>query len=161
MKHSPPIIYRAAVVPEWIDYNGHMNVAYYVLAFDRCTDAFFDKIGLTPSYIEQTQHSMFVAELHVTYLQELHQGDQLEVSTQLLGHDQKRLHFFHRMFRRDTGELVATHEALGLHVSLETRKVIPMQTQLFYQIASHATHHKQYPWPPEAGHQMGIPLRKN
>ena len=22
------------VLPEWIDHNGHMNVAYYVLAFD-------------------------------------------------------------------------------------------------------------------------------
>src|SRR5215469_14576417 len=83
----PP--YRAAVAPEWIDYNGHMNVAYYVLAFDRATDLLLDHLGLGEAYRRATNRSLFVLEAHVTYARELRAGDRFEIETRLIDADRK------------------------------------------------------------------------
>ena len=65
---KPLSLYQGTVLPEWIDYNGHMNVAYYVLAFDHATDELFDYIGMDESYRAEQNCSMFTLELHVNYL---------------------------------------------------------------------------------------------
>jgi len=114
----PP--YRDAVVPEWIDYNGHMNVAYYVLAFDRATDRLFDYLGIGEAYRRSTHHSVFALEAHVTYERELRQGDEFEIATRLIDADRKRLHLFHTMTRVKDNELSATIEVMGLHVDMGT-----------------------------------------
>src|SRR5215467_6764786 len=77
------------VEPAWIDYNGHMNMAYYHVLFDRAVDEAYELLGVGPTYLKEHRHSTFAAEVHVRYLRELHAGDPVRVTFQLLGHDSK------------------------------------------------------------------------
>ncbi|HRZ24495.1 MAG TPA: thioesterase family protein, partial [Candidatus Contendobacter sp.] len=79
---SPLCLYTSVALPEWIDYNGHMNVAYYVLAFDHATDAFTEYLGLGRDYQERQRCSTFVVETHVNYQRELVAGDPIRITTQ-------------------------------------------------------------------------------
>ncbi|WP_282606476.1 thioesterase family protein [Pelagibius sp. Alg239-R121] len=146
--------HRAEVLPEWIDYNGHMNVAYYVLAFDQATDAFFDYIGLDEAYRRNTGGSTFAVESFVTYQQEVVQGDPLRFTTQLLAHDSKRLRFFHRMYHATEGHLAATSEWLSLHVDLNIRRVAPMPPALQDRLADIWEKHRNLALPEEAGRSV-------
>ena len=85
---SPLELHTSTVLPEWIDYNGHMNVAYYVLAFDHATDAFLDYLGLDHAYKARANVTTFVADMNVTYVREVVEGDPLRFTTQLLEHDE-------------------------------------------------------------------------
>ena len=82
------------VLPEWVDINGHMNVAFYVLAFDRGVDTFMSRIGITPTYIQRHRASVFTLEIHVNYFRELCLGDPIQIDCQLLDFDSKRVHYF-------------------------------------------------------------------
>ena len=84
---APLDVHRATVLPEWIDWNGHMNVAYYVLVFDHATDAFLDYLGMGQAYRDEQNCSAFVVETHVNYQRELVAGDPMRITTQLLGFD--------------------------------------------------------------------------
>lgn len=151
LDEAPLAIPGEAVRPEWIDYNGHMNVAYYILAFDHATDIFFDRIGLDSEYRTGGHGTTFAVESHVTYQRELHEGDPLRFTTQLLGFDQKRLHFFHRMYHADKNYLAATSEWLSLHIDLETRRVGPFRAEILSRFAALMDRHSRLPWPEEAG----------
>ena len=89
---APLELHREVVLPEWIDYNGHMNVAYHVLAFDHACDAFLDYVGLDETYRTRTGGTTFAAECHITYLRELDAGAPLRFATQLFDYDEKRFH---------------------------------------------------------------------
>ena len=133
------IDHRESVRPEWIDYNGHMNVAYYALVFDRAGDRLFERLGLGPSYVAARRHSIFVVEAHVTYALEVGPGAELGVANQLLGHDDKRLVVFQRMVTLPQREPVATNELLMLHVDLATRRACafaPAQTSILQSVAA-------------------------
>ena len=146
--------YRGKVVPEWIDINGHMNVAYYVLAFDHATDMFFDDIGLDDEYRKQTGGSTFAVESFVTYQREVMEGDPLRITTQLLGYDSKRLWFFHQMFHATEGYLAATTEWLNLHIDLNVRRVVPMPDKIQARLGAIWAEHRQLPRPKEAGRSV-------
>lgn len=148
--------HRDTVRPEWIDYNGHMNVAYYVLVFDRATDVWFEHLGLGEAYRTRSGSSIFALELHVLYLAELKQGDPLRVTTQLLDHDEKRLHFFHRMYHAERGTLSACLEIVVMNVGLSSRKAEPFPPEVQAQIAAVAQAHAALPRPPEAGRVIGL-----
>jgi acyl-CoA thioester hydrolase len=126
---APISRWQERVLPEWLDYNGHMNVAYFVLIFDHGTDAFYPLIGLGKPYREHTGKSTFAVETHITYRRELSVGEEVRVTTQLLGFDTKRIHYFHTMWHADKGHQMATLEQLALHVDLTNRKVEPMPQQ--------------------------------
>ena len=118
-------INRMVVKPEWIDHNGHMNVAFYVLAFDEATDAVYEQWGIGLDYPEREQCSVFTIGMNVYYLGELFEGDPIVVKTQLVDWDGKRLHYFHEMVHEETGQLSATNECLVMNVSLESRRSAP------------------------------------
>src|SRR5580704_15251361 len=82
------------VEPQWIDFNGHLNMAYYIVLFDRAVDELYELLGLGPAYLKQHGHSTMVAEMHVRYLRELREGDAVRVSVQLLDYDAKRVQLF-------------------------------------------------------------------
>ena len=107
-----------SVEPDWIDYNGHMNVGYYVVAFDRATDEFIDRLGMDAEYRARSQCSVYVLETHVTYQRELKSDDRMEVDLQLVDLDARRLHYFMRMHRLPDGELAATSEIMLMHVDM-------------------------------------------
>ena len=154
---APLEIYRAVVEPDWIDYNGHMNVAYYVLVFDRATDAFLDFLGLDEALRDAAGSSTFSVEAHITYQREVVEGDPLRFTTQLLGYDAKRIHYLHRMYHAEDGFLASTVEWMTLHVDLGSRKVGPMPPQILSRLADLMASHGELPWPEEAGRVIRRP----
>ncbi len=88
---------RLDILPEWTDQNGHMNVAYYVLAFDRATDALYDELGIGWSYLDRTGRSTFTLAMNVDYLAEVFAGDGVRIVSRLIDCDHKRVHYFHEM----------------------------------------------------------------
>ena len=147
---------EGVVMPEWIDFNRHMNVAYYVLAFDLGIDALWKRFGITDEYIEDTEGSTFAVECHVTYQRELHEGDAYVVTAQLLGYDEKRIHQFQRLYHADKGFLAATCEWMNLHVDLGVRRVSPWPPAILQRIAAFAEAQQDTIRPVEAGRRMSI-----
>lgn len=160
----PLALHRETVRHEWVDYNNHMNVAYYVLVFDHATDAFLDHVGLGTAYREATGCSVFVAEAHITYEQEVSEGDPLQVTTRVLGFDGKRLILFHQMFRGDDAEPaatpVATNEVLCLHVDLGVRRTAPLPAEAAKRLAAVAAKHASLPAPAQAGRSIRLDARR-
>ena len=153
---APIDSHRETVRPEWIDYNGHMNVAYYVLAFDHATDVLFDALGLGESYREATDHSTFSLQIQVTYLRELQLDAPLRVTTQLVDHDAKRLHYFHEMFHAEEGYRAATCECLPIHVDLAARRSAPLPDDILSRLAALMAAHAELPRPREVGSVIAI-----
>ena len=153
---APLKLYKGLIVPEWIDYNGHMNVAYYVLVFDRATDDFFDFMGLTAAYRATGNVSAFTAEMHVNYIREVKVGDEVSVTTQLLGYDEKRFHYFHRMYNAEQRYLVATSELLCLYVDMNMRRVAQIPPPIMDRLAEIKQSHAVLPIPEEVGSVMKI-----
>ncbi|MFI7244735.1 thioesterase family protein [Streptomyces qinglanensis] len=116
-------LFEQTVRPEWIDYNGHMSEAFYVLVFGHATDAMMDEVGLGPAYREDTGCSLYTVEAHVRYLDEVAEGAPLTVRTRVLGAAGKKLRFAHEM---SVGERpVATSELFALHVGAEGSTPFP------------------------------------
>ena len=127
---SRPVIEMDAVVrPEWIDSNGHLNLAYYVVVFDLATDAFYTALGIGDAYRDATGFSCFTAETHTLYEREVHLGDKLLVRAWLLGADTKRVHYFHEMFHVESGERSAAQELMALHIDMSIRRTAPFPAE--------------------------------
>ena len=114
---------KEKVIKEWTDYNGHMNVAYYIYIFDKAADVLLTKFSMAGDSALKNKRSTFVAETHTTYNKELKLGDEVEVHLTYLNHDTKRIHYKVSMFHKDDKYLAATTEVLSLYVNLEKRKV--------------------------------------
>ncbi len=149
--------HTATVRPEWIDENGHMNMAYYVVVFDGAIDHLWAAIGLGEPYRQRTQHGTFAVEAHILYQAELLLGDRIEVATQILGADSKRIHLAHEMRRSDTGAVVAQQEVMLLHVSLMTRRVVRFLPEVMGTIAAAAQSHAGLPRPEWVGRRLTMP----
>ena len=117
------------VEPQWIDYNGHLNMAYYNVLFDRAVDEVYELIGIGPSYLKRTNHSTFTAEVHVRYLRELRENDPVRVAYQLLDYDAKRIHYFETLLHAEEGWVSATSENMTLHVDMAAKKVAPFSRE--------------------------------
>jgi len=154
---AEPSPYEETVRPEWIDYNGHMNVAYYVLVFDHATDALFDQLGLGIDYCKHENNSLFVVETHVTYEREVVEGDDLRVSTRILGFDAKRLHLFHEMYHVGSGELAATNEVMLLHVDMTVRRAAGFPMSVLDRIETVFKYHQKLKLPTQVGRVIKIP----
>jgi acyl-CoA thioester hydrolase len=116
---------EGTVLPEWIDANGHMNLAYYVVLFDQATDVLYDALGFGQAYRDATPYSTFTAETHTLYERELRVGERVRVVAHLLGADAKRMHYFHEMFHTEGGHRVAAQELIALHIDMRVRRVTP------------------------------------
>jgi acyl-CoA thioester hydrolase len=149
--------YRGEVRPEWIDHNGHMNLAYYTVLFDYATDQMFDVLDLGLAYRRRTDLGTFVTETHNRYERELLVGDKVRVTIQILSADDKRLHLAHEMFRLDNGERAATQELLFLHVDLSARRVCPFPPELRERVHAAAVAHAHLPRPSWVGRHVGMP----
>jgi acyl-CoA thioester hydrolase len=119
----PFVEHDDVVRPEWIDSNGHMNLAYYVVVFDLATDKLYAALGIGDAYREATGNSCFTAETHTVYEREVRLGDRLRVHSWLLGSDTKRLHYFHELFHAESGERSAVQELMALHIDMRSRRV--------------------------------------
>jgi len=153
---TPLQLHEETVLPEWIDYNGHMNVAFYVLAFDHATDAMLEFLQLTHDYKTKENTTTFVADMNVTYRQEVKEGDPLRFTTRILDCDEKRIHFWHEMYHATEGYLAATNELLSLHIDLTSRRVGPMPGDIAEWIADIREAHAVLPSPDGIGRLIGM-----
>ncbi|CAM3603609.1 L-carnitine dehydrogenase [Pseudomonas reidholzensis] len=119
------ITYRTPVQQDWVDYNGHLRDAYYLLIFSYATDALMEQIGLDADSRGQSGHSLFTLEAHINYLHEVKLGTQVWVQTQIIGFDRKRLHLYHSLHRAGFDEALAASEQMLLHVDLAGPKSAP------------------------------------
>ncbi len=142
---------------EWIDYSGHMNVGYYLLAFEYAAVDFYQHLDLSREYRERTNHAQFALETHLNFMQEVREGDPLRFTAQLLGYDGKRNRVMFRMHHRDKGTLVATNEVMYLHVDLEARRSAPYPQEVTDRLEAVWVRHKTLPWPEQAGRSIGFP----
>jgi acyl-CoA thioester hydrolase len=141
MTARPLDLYRTSVKPEWIDYNGHMHEAYYVLVFGFATDAFLDWIGMDACHRERTHTSLYTIEGHVAFLQEVPLGTSLAVATTLVAADAKRVHLFHEMTRESDRAVLATYELLTLHVDQTGPRVTAMPEEIGDKVSALAQSH--------------------
>lgn len=150
---------RMTVTPDWIDHNGHMNVAYFVVAFDAATDAAYQNWGLGLDYPTSSGCSVFTLGINVDYLGELFEGDPLHVTTQLVDFDAKRLHYYHRMYRgqeTNRAQLMATNECLSMNVNLSSRKSQPFPEDALATLRGVYVEHRRKNRPEELGRTLGI-----
>jgi acyl-CoA thioester hydrolase len=140
---------------DWIDYNGHLNMAYYNVLFDRGSDVAFDALGLGAAYARERKLTIYTAEVHVCYVQELHLGHKVTVSFQLLDHDEKRLRAYQEI-RHVDGWLAATSEQLALHVDMTGPKVAPFPADILARVEAMGKAHAALPMPERAGRSIGI-----
>jgi acyl-CoA thioester hydrolase len=139
----------------WIDYNGHLNMAYYNVIFDRGSDVAFDLIGIGVDYVKSRRLTVYTAEVHVCYVRELHLGDRVVVSFRLLDNDDKRLHAYQEI-RHVDGWLAATSETLSLHIDMGGPRVAPFPGDILASIGSVRAAHDALPRPERAGRSIGI-----
>ena len=151
--------YRDKVRPEWIDENQHLNMGYYVVVFDFATDAWLDYVGIDQAHKQQQNITTFTLESHVNYLREVREGDPLAFSTQLLGFDEKRIHYIHSMRHGDEGYLAATNELMSLHVSRKTRRGAPMAVSVREHLTRIQTAHAAEAPPVQVGRHVGFSQR--
>ncbi len=145
------------VEPGWIDYNGHLNMAYYSVLFDRAIDEVYELLGCGPAYLEQTRHSTFTAEAHIRYLRELHAGDPVRITFQLLGYDAKRLHYFEQLHHAEEGWLSATSENMVLHVDMTAKKTAPFPELIAARLDRMKAAHAHLQVPDGAGRRIAMP----
>jgi len=117
--------YRTRIVQDWVDYNGHLRDAYYLLIFSYATDALMERIGLDADARGQSGHSLFTLEAHINYLHEVKLDTDVWVQTQIIGFDKKRLHLYHSLHREGFDQALAASEQMLLHVDLAGPKSAP------------------------------------
>jgi acyl-CoA thioester hydrolase len=148
------------VRPEWIDYNGHMNVGYYHVAFDIAAEEFFQFLGFTPEFRQLHDSTTFALESHLNFLREVKEGGPLRFEARLLDHDAKRIHFYQEMFHADEGYLAASCESLSAHVNQRARRTAPMPQELIERLGRIKEAHATLPRPWQLGHVISAkPLR--
>ena len=147
---------RERVRPEWIDYNGHMNVAWYVAAFDNAGETLLEHVGLGAAYCREANASVFSVEAHITYQHEVHEGDLLEFRTKLIGFDAKRVHYIQMMYRVADAALSSTAEWLILHVDMRTRRTAHMPEMILERLRDLQRRQADLPLPPQAGRAIKL-----
>ncbi len=145
------------VEPGWIDYNGHLNMAYYNVLFDRAVDEVYEPLGLGLDYVKTAKCSTFTAEVHVRYLRELLVDAPVRVSFHLLGFDEKRIHYFEALHHADEGWLSATSENMALNVDTTVKKVAAFPATVMARLELMKAAHDGLPIPEGVGRRIAMP----
>lgn len=154
---TPLVLPPTIVKPEWIDFNGHMNVAYYLLAFDEASETLDAFLGLSPEYRQKTENGTFAGDIHIAYLQELKEGDPIRMTGRVIACDSKRVHYWLEMFHATEGYLAATSEYMILHIDMSVRRVAPMAPEIVTWIKQVRDAHAALPMPKGLGKVMQVP----
>lgn len=145
-----------SVEPAWIDYNGHMNVAYYILAIDHAMDEMFDALGLGIALVKSHRMGPMALVNQIHYLDELLEGQQFYCEMQLLDSDHKRIHYFVQMHHVEKGTVAATYEGLSLNVDLDARRSVDYPDHVRERIIALTEAHGLLARPKLAGASIGI-----
>jgi len=152
--------YSGPVHADWTDYNGHLRDAYYLLIFSFASDGLMEHLGLSTDARSRAGHSLFTLEVHLNYLQEVHAERDVEVRTQLLAHDAKRLHIYHGLYPVGEDTLLAASEQMLLHVDLAGPKAAPFTAEVAQRVAALAEAQAPLPAPEYVGRRIGLPERR-
>ena len=152
---APLRLHRTAVLPAWVDYNGHMSESCYLLVFGDNADAFFRFIGIDEKY-RAAGHSLYTVDTRLRHRREVGEGEPLELTLQLLDLDHKRVHVFHEMRHGETGVLLATAEQLLVHVDIGAGRSAELPADLAERLDAVRTAHAALPTPDAVGKPMGI-----
>lgn len=148
-----------SIESQWIDYNGHFNMAYYNVLFDRDSDVALALIGLGPAYVKKTGNSYFILEAHISYLRELHPRDQVWIATQILDFDAKRIHYVQQMHHAKEGWIACVTENMAMHVDLQSKKSSPFPADILERVKIAHEAHKSLTIPLQVGYKIGIPRK--
>lgn len=155
MNSTETPLWTGPVYKDWVDYNGHMNDAAYAQVFSIAVDELMVKLGIDAEFRNQHHYSIYTLETHLIYLVEAHEGQQLDVTIQLLDHDKKRLHVFFEM--RDTdGNRIATSEQMLMGMDMDEGRPTPFPTPIADAIEQLAESQHDQTLPVEAGRTIGI-----
>nr|WP_312231832.1 thioesterase family protein [Pseudomonas sp.] len=152
-----PITYRTAVQPAWVDYNGHLRDAYYLLICSFATDGLMDLIGLDEAGRVRSGHTLYTLECHLNFLAEVKLGVELQVRTQLLGHDHKRLHIHHLVERCDDGQVVAESEQMLINIDTASGRSAPFHERVAGRVTALAGAQQEVPRSACVGRVIGLP----
>lgn len=155
--NTPLRTLETTVIEDWIDYNGHLNEAYYLVIFSKATDAIQDHLGMTIDTIKGTGYTLFTVETHLQYIQEIGLGKVVYVTTQILECDNKRLRIFHSMYN-EANELLATAEKLFLSYNLQQERVVNFSDDFAANLDKLLEQQGDMPAPEAAG--KGIALKR-
>ena len=148
-----------SIESQWIDYNGHFNMAYYNVLFDKDSDVALALVGLGPAYVEKTGNSYFTLEAHISYLRELTVTDQVRIATQILDFDSKRLHYVQMMHHATEDWISCITEIIVMHVEMRLKKSSSFPADVLEKIRAAHDAHKSLPVPLQVGHRIGIPRK--
>lgn len=157
-----PVPFQSSVMqiePQWIDYNGHLNMAYYNVLFDCAVDQLWLHLGIGPDYLKARGGSTFTAECHVRYLREIHLGDPLRISVLLVAADDKRIHTFQQLRHATDGWISATSENMSVHIDMAARKTAPFPPDIAARVTALTQAHARAPRPEGIGRRIGMPSR--
>jgi len=155
--NAPLTTWRGTVLPQWVDYNGHLNDAYYMVVFSQAINALMGLIGLDADGRKATGHSIYTLEAHVNYLLEVKQDVAIEVRTQVLGSDAKRLHVYQSMHVADTEPLLAANEQMLLNVDMSGPRAAPFAPKVLEKVQALTAAHRDRQRPPYAGRRIALP----
>ncbi|WP_248323490.1 thioesterase family protein [Caballeronia sp. Sq4a] len=134
------MIYRDTVRPEWVDYNGHLRDAFYMLIYSLATDAFMDDIGLGDTARRARHRTLYTLEAHVSYLRELKEGAAVRVDARVIAHDRKRIHLYLQMFEGESVEPASACEQMLMHIDTSgAPKAASFDEDIAANIAAQAT----------------------
>ena len=150
--------YSTPILEEWVDYNGHLRDAFYLLIFSYATDALMDRLGLDSQNRETSGHSLFTLEVHLNYLHEVKLGAHVEVRTQLIGHDKKRLHVYHSLHRVGDERALASNEQMLLHVDLAGPRSAPFGEHSLALLQAIEDQQRDLPRPEHVGRVIALPV---
>jgi acyl-CoA thioester hydrolase len=146
------------VKTEWIDYNGHMNMGYYLVAFDQIpTEKFYDFINIGLAHKQALSKTTFTLGANIDYIREVMKGDRLRITSQLADYDHKRVHYIHCMYHAEEGYLAATNECLSIYVDLKKRRSTSFSSEQMARFQQELDRGRQFPLPQEFGRKLGIP----
>ncbi|MGU3781036.1 thioesterase family protein [Burkholderia metallica] len=158
---TPLTIYRDVVRPEWVDYNGHLRDAFYLLIFSFATDALLDRIGLDDAARRERGRSVYTLEAHVNYLHEIKEGTPVRVDARVLAHDAKRLHLYLELFAPGHDDPVSASEQMLLHVDTrDGAKSAPFDDDVAAHVAELHALQRDCSAPAYAGRVIGLPPRR-
>jgi len=149
--------WRGSVLQEWVDYNGHLRDAHYLLVFSHATDALMELFGLDEAGRKATGHSIFTLESHINYLLEVKQGTPIEVRTQILGADAKRLNVYHTLHVADAEPVLAANQQMLLNVDMSGPRAAPFAPCVAPRVQALAAGHLGMPTPKYAGRSIALP----
>lgn len=152
--------YSTQVLPNWVDYNGHLRDAFYLLIFSYATDALMDTLGLDSEHREASGHSLFTLELHLNYLHEVKLGAEVEVRTQLIAFDAKRLHLYHSLHLVGDEKALAGNEQMLLHVDLAGPHSAPFTEVTLANLVTISAEQADLARPALLGRVIGLPPKK-